>query len=165
MFGETANAFNNKCNGRSSAQVVAGNQPPVWDTSIKNVGRKTQRSFQKQKVKQYVPNRPVQRTCDKNNSKGHRSNLVAQKCTGTGRIGPLPNRPSANWPPKKVGPGQIGPLKIRPWTNRTPVENFCNWNLFIDLQRAFNLVDKDISSGLLQQKNKGSFSTETTCLN
>ena len=49
---------------------------------------------------------------------------------GAGRIGPLPNRPSANRPPKKVGPGQIGPLKIWPWTNRPPVENFCNLNLF-----------------------------------
>ena len=29
--------------------------------------------------------------------------------TGAGRIGPLPNRPSANRPPKTVGPGQIGP--------------------------------------------------------
>ena len=63
-----------------------------------------------------------------------------------GRIGPLPNLPLANRPPKKVGPGQIGPLKIWPWTNRPPVENFCNLNLFVDLQRAFDWVDKDISS-------------------
>ena len=30
-------------------------------------------------------------------------------CAGAGRIGPLPNQPSANRPPKKVGPRQIGP--------------------------------------------------------
>ena len=65
----------------------------------------------------------------------------------------------------QIGPLQIGPLKIRPWTNRTTVENRSNENLFIDLQRAFDWVDKDISSGLLKQKNKGSFSTETTWLN
>ena len=30
-----------------------------------------------------------------------------------GRIGPLPNRPSANRPPVKVGSRQIGPVKIQ----------------------------------------------------
>ena len=38
--------------------------------------------------------------------------------TGAGQIGPLPTRPSANWPPKKVCHGQIGPLKRLPWANR-----------------------------------------------
>ena len=61
---------------------------------------------------------------------------------GAGRIGPLPNRPSANRPPKKVSPGQIGPIKIWHWTNRPPVENFCYQNLFVDLQRAFDWFDK-----------------------
>ena len=47
-------------------------------------------------------------------------NKKAAVVKGAGRIGPLPNRPSANRPPKKVGPRQIGPLKSRPSANRPP---------------------------------------------
>ena len=89
----------------------------------------------------------------------------ASYSTVAGRIAPLPNRPSANRPPRKASPGQIGPIKNWHWTNRPPVENFCYQNLLVDLQRAFDWFDKDISSGLLKQKNKGSYSAENSCLN
>ena len=52
--------------------------------------------------------------------KSHTNNGSSADSPGAGRIGPLPNRPSANRPPKKVSPWQIGPLKSWPSANRPP---------------------------------------------
>ena len=53
--------------------------------------------------------------------------------------------------PIKSLPGANQPPSIRPWANRSPIKkNFCNWNLFIDLQKAFNWADIDISSGYIR---------------
>ena len=61
-----------------------------------------------------------------------------------------------NQPFTKSAFGNSAPYKSRPWANQPPVENVCSWKLFIDLQKAFDWVDKDISSGE-KQKIKGSF--------
>ena len=65
---------------------------------------------------------------------------------GSEQIGPLPNRPSANRPPK-----------IWSWANQPPVENFCNLQLFIDLQKAFDWVYKYFFSTSLNRKIRSPF--------
>ena len=63
----TANSFNNKYNGRSYAQVVAGNLVP------KNVGQRIQTTTSKQQLQTSVSNGTTCKNKQTNNFRGHRS--------------------------------------------------------------------------------------------
>ena len=95
------------------------------------------------RAKSFIPpEEPV-----KSSPKGDHTGQLCRR--GAGQIGPLPNRPLAIRPPKKVCSGHIGPLKIWPTANRPPVKNFYKYKLsieFIDLHKAFNWVVEDIFS-------------------